>query len=342
MNKCELSCLNSQNNKLEYLNICVEICPEGYINKNNEGVCKRDLKLNPIDDKNAEISLELNEAIPYIRAYLDDYIKEDKIVRGEGFISQIYYYDSPHPADNDVSTIELSQCEPILRKKYSIPDNEKLIIVKYDLIQTDSLINQVEYKVYSQNGTELNLIVCQDIDISISYPFSDVDSIDTQIAFQMSLDGVDVFDSKDPFFNDPCYSYNVNGTFLVLKDRRKEYYQNITLCESNCKYKGINYESKTIQCDCNSKMDFTILQREHDVIQNNNKEYNSSIKRINLIITKCYMKFFTYHKWKNNLGFWFSTTVFFFEIVSLLIMALYDITIYIQNCINIKRMVWDG
>ena len=40
----------------------------------------------------------------------------------------------------------------------------------------------------------------------------------------------------------------MNGSNLVLNDRRKEYYQNITLCEAECEYKGIDYDSKNIKC----------------------------------------------------------------------------------------------
>ena len=322
INKCESSCLNSQNNKLEYLNICVDTCPVGFINKNNKGICKRDLKLTDIDDRNSKISLQLNEAIPYIRTYLKDYLEEDKIVRGDGFITQIYYYDTPHSEDYDISSIDLSRCEQILRKKYSIPDKEKLIIVKYDLIQEYFLINQVEYKVYSQNGTELSLTVCEDVNVIISYPYTSKDDIDMQSGYKMSLEGIDVFNSKDPFFNDPCYSYDVNGSNLVLNDRRKEYYQNITLCETECQYKGIDYHSKNIQCECQTKTDFTTLQRGHDVIQNNN--YSSNIKSLNLIITKCFNEFIKYKKWKNNIGFWFSLSVLVFQLISILLLIIIE------------------
>ena len=152
----------------------------------------------------------------------------------------------------------------------------------------------------------------------ISYPYTSKPNIDINKAFKMSLEGIDVFNSSDPFFNDPCYSYTVNNSYLALEDRRKEYYQNITLCESNCKYKGMYFESNRIQCKCNTKYDFITNKRAPEIIQNNNNKYSSSIKAINFVILKCYMKFVIQKEKLNNLGFMFTIFILFFELLSFL------------------------
>ena len=38
----------------------------------------------------------------------------------------------------------------------------------------------------------------------------------------------------------------------------RNFYLNVTLCENNCKYKGINYETKRIEFDCQTKLKMNI------------------------------------------------------------------------------------
>ena len=52
-------------------------------------------------------------------------------------------------------------------------------------------------------------------------------------AKRLSLEGIDMFDSTDSFFNDFCYPYyNENGDDVIMSDRRKNYFQNESLCSS--------------------------------------------------------------------------------------------------------------
>ena len=54
-----------------------------------------------------------------------------------------------------------------------------------------------------------------------------------------------MYNSSDPFYNDICFKFSseVNGKDVTLKDRRNEYYVNITFCENL-----FNYNYKIIKC----------------------------------------------------------------------------------------------
>ena len=44
------------------------------------------------------------------------------------------------------------------------------------------------------------------------------------------------------FYNDLCTRFSSkNGTDVILKDRRIDYYPNISLCDDECEYNGIDY-----------------------------------------------------------------------------------------------------
>ena len=48
------------------------------------------------------------------------------------------------------------------------------------------------------------------------------------------------------FFVDYCVPFSDSKSDVVLKDRVKDYYQNVSFCEEGCTYDGINYTSNSL------------------------------------------------------------------------------------------------
>ena len=65
----------------------------------------------------------------------------------------------------EMTSFNLDECLKKIRKKENIPDDEELIIAKYDLYDNGHTTNQIRYKVYTKKGIELSLEVCEGIKI---------------------------------------------------------------------------------------------------------------------------------------------------------------------------------
>ena len=72
---------------------------------------------------------------------------------------------------------------------------------------------------------------------------------------------------------------------MILSDRRKDIFTNISLCEENCVYKGINFTLKQIKCDCSAD---SVQDELKDFMKN---EFTSDIFHNNIAIVKCYASF---------------------------------------------------
>ena len=84
--------------------------------------------------------------------------------------------------NNNVTTIDLGECETILRNEYNISSNETLYMKKIDIVQEGMKASKVEYDVYCKlfgtNLIKLNLTVCNNSKISIYVPFIITDNLD--------------------------------------------------------------------------------------------------------------------------------------------------------------------
>jgi hypothetical protein len=82
----------------------------------------------------------------------------------------------------NLSIIDISQCEAILKKKYGLKDEEELVIVKGDLLENLTDIytgNKVEYQLFSVSlGCFLPLKDCEEGEeggspvVSVTNPFN--------------------------------------------------------------------------------------------------------------------------------------------------------------------------
>ena len=87
------------------------------------------------------------------------------------------------------------------------------------------------------------------------------------IPVSINEDDLFKYDPTNLYYNDICYSYSTeDGTDIILSDRKNEFnYNNMSLCESNCTYKGYNAETKTATCQCEAKTKASLLD---DIINN--------------------------------------------------------------------------
>jgi len=97
--------------------------------------------------------------------------------------------------NNDgISTIDLNECEKILKNSLNLSDNISLILLKEDLILNISSLTQVEYEVYDPlSRTKLNLDECKGITITINAPI-EIDEDKLQLYKSLEELGYNPFD----------------------------------------------------------------------------------------------------------------------------------------------------
>ena len=195
----------------------------------------------------------------------------------------------------DVTTIDLGECEQLLREAYQIPDNEMIYMKKIDVIQEGMKIPKVEYDVYSKlNGSnliKLNLSYCSNSKVDISVPIEITESLDK-------------LNTKSGYYNDICYTTTSDsGTDIILNDRKTEFVEgNKTVCQDNCIFADYDNKLQKAKCSCDvveSSSSFANININKTKLYENFVNFRN-IANINLL--KCYKVLFTTKGISKNYG----------------------------------------
>jgi hypothetical protein len=138
--------------------------------------------------------------------------KNDLIIKDESETYQITTLSNQFEKSN-ISSINLGECENILRKMYNISESEEIIIFKIDHSIPGLKIPIIEYYLFTQDGSiQFNLSYCDKSSIQYNLPAS----IDSSELFK--------YDNSSDYYNDICYPYTSEvGTDITLADRRAEF-----------------------------------------------------------------------------------------------------------------------
>ena len=145
----------------------------------------------------------------------------------------------------------------------------------------------------------LNLSYCEKINVKVKYNITDSSKLNKTMISQYSELGIDIFDSKDSFFNDLCYPFSISNSDIILKDRISDIFQNYSLCDNGCEYKEIDIENMTVLCSCNIRTEINIEIRSPafaEIVENTFKDSNIGVVR-------CYNLVFNSDHLKHNLGY---------------------------------------
>ena len=96
--------------------------------------------------------------------------------------------DKNHIPHYNLLSINIGECESMIREIYSIPSYDPLYIFKFDILNDENPItNQVEYAVYDKNGKTLNFSYCSSGLITIEYPLVHTENINMTYAEEMVI-----------------------------------------------------------------------------------------------------------------------------------------------------------
>ena len=295
-----------------YLNQCVTQCPPNtYLVSKSECVVFQNDNGNPriIDNTKDEIFDSLEDNISYLLS-----LSTSSII-GNGFSLTTYPFSlSSFIEMSTLTSIDLAESESILRSFYDLGDTE-IYIAKIEYYNESSIIPGLKYNIYDSEGNLLDLSICMNTGISVS--FSILDEVKANLTFSKNMKeeiGVDVYNKNDRFFTDICYPFSINDSDVVLEDRQNDFYQNIQLCEEGCKYKGINYETKRSICQC------TIIIDENE--REETSLFNNVYYATNIPLFKCFSLVFKWKNLKNNISFYFIGGIYILELTTFIIFTL--------------------
>ena len=227
--------------------------------------------------------------------------------------------------NNNVSSIDLGECENKLKEKYNILKSESLIIFKTDSKSEDLKTTYVQYEIYNPNTLEqLDLSICQDYPININIPIL-LDSEVELLYKSLNESGYNLFDANDSFYNDVCTTFKTeNNTDITIEDRRKHFYEsneNLTLCQIGCSFQ--NYNSKTKKSNCKCRVVHKNITTNTKDIQFYTEKFTTNflktLKHSNFLVLKCYKLIFDISKLNKNIGFIIMTILLILSIIFIFI-----------------------
>ena len=244
------------------------------------------------------------------------------IIHTENVIFQISTLKFQKNNENsNISIIDFSDCEKIIRETYNIKEEDELIMLKSDIFNEDSKI-YVQYEIYNPYTLEsIPLDICNKVKININIPIT-LNETTESLLKSLSNSGYNLFNINDSFYHDICSTYtSENGTDIILTDRLNIYYdttRNTYLCQDGCEFIFYNETSKRSKCNCNIQRKPTITNIK-DIIFDRKQLVNNflltSLKFSNFKVMKCYKLIFSLNGQIGNIGSYILASITFIIII---------------------------
>ena len=306
-NKC-YNCLSD--NVLNY-KFCFEICDYNY-----DKCSMKDKKYFPLSNPNSDTTLYSYE----VNSDLDDLKEKNKNVT--------FVYLSPEIIKLIMDQFNLDE------------EKDKLVVMisDYPTDDTQKATNDFDYRIFLENGTELNLSnLKEDLYTEVYTPIKDLDLAKFNYTKLFSEQGFDIYDKESEFYNDFCTPASVGENDITLEDRKKEIFpENVTLCKENCYYDGVNVEEERVICKCNLKSnnDISDSNEEENLEEDNGNYITYLLDNINYKIFKCYRLLSDFNNLKNNYAFYVIAGVF-------LVLLFFDLMLFIYTLPTIKSQMFN-
>ena len=274
-------------------------------------------KIQDIMLKNTEISFTSEE---YNTSNLDK--GDEEIIEDEKM--KITLTTTKHQRNifnnNNTIAIDIGDCETLLRETNNISDDELLYMRKIDVFQKEMQIPKIEFDIYYKENKiklkKLNLSICENSNIYISYPVNISESLE-------------ILNPRSDYYNNICYPATSNkGIDITLTDRRNEFVKgNKAICQDGCYLEKYNNINKKSECSCKGKEFLSIINSISDIKINKKKLFENFIdinNIANIKLMKCYEILFSKEGIKNNIAFYSIIPIIIFHIISIFIFYIYQ------------------
>ena len=336
---CIYDCKVDKTYQYLYNGNCLRDCPIGTTNENF--ICK-ETDPNKIYIAEKNIYLNPNNTIEDIgilaQVYAEEFGKANNhisLFKDEHYTVTLYTNPSIIGKSNIQSTnINFGDCYEEVKKAYNITDN--LIIAIGDKIGKNK--PSTFYLFYHPiSGKKLDTNdICQNKNIVMKENIlSLLDEKSEKYELQKALteQGINIFDINDPYYKDICYDFeNPKDRDMALKDRIKETYVNVTLCNDGCVNTGIDVKNNAATCDCKfNEITNNDIIHENAALEYLVGEFFDIVNSSNILVLKCY----------KNLLKYFTRSIGGILIISLLILCLiFSGIFFIYELNKMKRYIF--
>ncbi len=224
----------------------------------------------------------------------------------------------------NISIIDFSECEKILKEHYHVAEEDSLIFIKQEKITDKESDKNIQYECYEPyNFTKLNLSLCSRVSINIYVPLT-ISEETKKMAEEMDKLGYNIFNLNDRFYKDMCTPYKSKiGTDIVLSDRVDYIYNNLDAqCQSNCKFVNYALDARYINCDCTVQEETisAIQVKKIDPLEPKSilHMFYFVLKYSNYKVVFCYKLVFVKRVLTKNLGSIFIYILFFLYLMCLI------------------------
>ena len=339
---CDVIC--NEENKFELIEKqeCVKSCSLSDLKKKN---CIIKYKENTkINGANEEVKTTAQDAIlETLRTEITNYDTsdidkgKDDIIEDEKMTITLTTTENQKnnlKQENNITLINLGECETLLREYYKIQENEKIYIVKTDKIIEGMKIPKIEYDVYyklNNSLIQLNKSVCENVKIDLLIPIA------------INEDDIQKLNSSGGYYNDICSpTTSIYGTDLTLKDRRKEFIDdNKTVCQDNCIFSDYDQSIKKATCSCDVEKSSSFF---NDININKTMLLSNfiDIKNIaNIKILGCYNQLLNKKGILKNIGFYILILIEIIHLICAIIFYCKEFKILKDNINAINFAIWN-
>ena len=301
---CIYDCKADETHQFLYNGNCFQKCPNGTTNKNY--ICK-ETDPNKIYITENILYINGNNTIEIIETLAKTYAIEFNYTsnhistyKNDEFYLLLYKNPKIIGSTNlKAPDIDFGDCYYEVKRAYNISDKEDLIIGIVDK-KVNNNPSTFYLFFHPVSGVKLETEdICQNKSIKMNENLlSMLDEKSENYELQKSLtdQGINIFDINDPYFKDICYDFdNPKSRDMALKDRIKETYVNVTLCDDGCTNTGIDLKNKVASCDCKfNEVTDNDLIHENAAIEYLVGEFFELINSSNILVVKCYKYLFKY------------------------------------------------
>jgi hypothetical protein len=203
-----------------------------------------------IDDYIKIQSFCINPYNKYTFKYLDiynenDYSEISPLEHREYYSVVVYNYLETEMTNKNYNIKNISRLNiDKFIEKFIYSHNKtkaEFFIAKFDIINNTFHLNNLIFDIFDNFLTPFDTNICYNETAIVERPITNFSMINYTLAKELNNKYlVNIYDEDDEFFNNICFPFNYQKkSDVILIDRRKNFFQNVTLCEEGCEFKKL-------------------------------------------------------------------------------------------------------